>query len=80
MTDKIPQGNEKTFIGKLLCAWCGQPISEDGIELYAQGGYEDSYGGATDEADATLDIVCTNENCPKYNKSIYKKESNARTW
>lgn len=72
--------DEDIFVGKILCAWCGEPIDEKGVELYASGGYEDSFGSSSSEADASLEIVCMNEKCPKYTQPIYKKEYKARNW
>lgn len=60
------------------CAWCNKPLSNENVELYASGGYQDSFGGASSEADASLEITCDNPDCPKYKKVIYKKEYSSR--
>ena len=56
---------------KLLCAWCGVALDEQGVEAYAYASGCDTCGGANYE----IEIYCRNKDCPKYNEVIYKKES-----
>lgn len=55
------------------CGWCNSPLSDENVELEAMGGWEDSFGNASDDASASVEIFCDNPECPKYKKVIYKK-------
>lgn len=55
----------------IACAWCGQLLGEEAMEGWVSAGgcHTCSYGNSAD-----IEIKCTNLECPKYNKVIYKKE------
>jgi len=57
--------------GEILCAWCGQALDEEGVELFNSAGGCDTcdYG-----SESSVEIMCYNPECPKYKKIIYKKE------
>lgn len=58
----------------ILCAWCGKEISEDAYIDYEASATYDTFGANGGTTLETIEMKCYNENCPKYNKVIYKKE------
>lgn len=56
----------------LLCAFCGHPLDDEAIEIFASASSGCDTCGPMTEVETK--IYCRNEDCPKFNKVIYSKE------
>ena len=57
----------------ILCAFCGNPLDEDSLEIYAEASIGCDTCGPETEIDTN--IYCRNPNCTKYNMVIYTKSA-----
>lgn len=53
----------------ICCAWCGIKLTKEGVEAF--NGSMGCYSCGPNEAE--VEITCTNPECTKYRKVIYKK-------